>query len=370
MNIKKKFKSKEVVVFHPSIEGAGVEKNLYIITNYLSQKLNKVSLITCDKKKNKFSKKVNIIRPFLNINENSGRPVKYFLCILYLTIYCILKNNKFVVLSFQANIYAIIICKIFNIRIISRSNSSPSGWSKNFLKNIIFNFFLKRADEIIVNSIDFKNELDKKFNLKSILILNPFNFKEIRKKSKEKFKFSFFKKNSLKVLNIARLTDQKDHLTLLKAINLAKRSRRIQLVIVGKGVFKNRLLDYIDNNDLGKFVKLVDYQENPFKFMRLCDVFVLSSIFEGHPNVLVEALSLKKYVISSDCPTGPKEILGNGKYGSLFKPQDYRQLAKILVDFKLDSSAKKKISDGLKTIKIYDHNDKCEAYLKVLKKYI
>ena len=47
--------------------------------------------------------------------------------------------------------------------------------------------------------------------------------------------------------------------------------------------------------------------------MRLCDVFVLSSIFEGHPNVLVEALSLEKYVISSDCPTGPKEILGNGK---------------------------------------------------------
>ena len=58
MNIKKKFKSKEVVVFHPSIEGAGVEKNLYIITNYLSQKLNKVSLITCDKRKINFQKKL------------------------------------------------------------------------------------------------------------------------------------------------------------------------------------------------------------------------------------------------------------------------------------------------------------------------
>ena len=361
MNIKKKIKSKEVVVFHPSIEGAGVEKNLYLITNYLSQKLKKVSLITCDEKKNKFSKKVNIIRPFLNINKNSGRPIKYFLCILYLIIYCILRNNKFVVLSFQANIYAIIICKIFNIKIISRSNSSPSGWSKNFLKNFIFNFFLKRADEIIVNSIDFKNELDKKFNLRSILILNPFNFKEIKKKSK---------KNSLKVLNVARLTDQKDHLTLLKAINLVKKYRRIQLVIVGRGVFKNKLLNYIKNNDLSKFVKLVGFQENPFKFMRLCDVFVLSSIFEGHPNVLVEALSLKKYTISSNCPTGPKEILGNGKYGSLFKLQNYKQLAKILINFKLDNSNKKKISDGLKTIKIYDHNDKCEDYLKVLKKYI
>ena len=366
MNIKKKIKSKEVVVFHPSIEGAGVEKNLYLIINYLSQKLKKVSLITCDEKKNKFSKKVNIIRPFLNVDKNSGRPIKYFLCILYLIIYCIFKNNKFVVLSFQANIYAIIICKIFNIKIISRSNSSPSGWSKNLFKNLIFNFFLKTADEIIVNSIDFKNELDKKFNLKSILILNPFNFKEIKKKSK----VNFFKKNSLKVLNIARLTDQKDHLTLLKAINLVKKYRKVQLVIVGKGVFKDKLLNYIENNNLSKFVKLVGFQENPFKFMRLCDVFVLSSIFEGHPNVLVEALSLKKYVISSNCPTGPKEILGNGKYGSLFKLQNHKQLAKILINFKLNSATKRKISDGLKTIGIYDHNEKCEAYLNVLKKYI
>ena len=370
MNIKKKIKSKEVVVFHPSLEDGGVEKNLYLITNYLSQKLKKVSLITCDEKRNKFSKKVNIIRPFFNVSENSGRPIKYFLCILYLMIYCILRNNKFIVLSFQANIYVIVICKIFNIKIISRSNSSPSGWSKNFLKNFMFNFFLKRADEIIVNSSDFKNELDKKFNLKSVLILNPFNFKEIKKKSKEKFKFSFFKKKSLKVLNVARLTDQKDHLTLLKAINVVKKFRTIQLVIIGRGVFKNKLLNYIESNNLSKFVKLLDYQENPFKFMRLCDVFVLSSIFEGHPNVLIEALSLKKYVISSNCPTGPKEILGNGKYGSLFRLQNYKQLAKILINFKLNSSAKKKISDGIKTIKIYNHNDKCDAYLKVLKKYI
>ena len=93
MNIKKKIKSKEVVVFHPSLEDGGVEKNLYLITNYLSQKLKKVSLITCDEKRNKFSKKVNIIRPFFNVSENSGRPIKYFLCILYLMIYCILRSK-------------------------------------------------------------------------------------------------------------------------------------------------------------------------------------------------------------------------------------------------------------------------------------
>ena len=101
MNIKKKSKSKEVVVFHPSIEGAGVEKNLHIITNYLSKKLNKVSLITCDES-NKFINKVNLVRPFIKISENSGRPLKYFLCILTLIWYCISKNKSFVLLSFQA----------------------------------------------------------------------------------------------------------------------------------------------------------------------------------------------------------------------------------------------------------------------------
>ena len=93
MNIKKEFKSKEVVIFHPSIEGGGVEKNLYIIANFLSLKIKKVSLITCDNKNEKFSKKLKIIRPVIKVNENSGRPIKYFLCILTLFRHCITRNN-------------------------------------------------------------------------------------------------------------------------------------------------------------------------------------------------------------------------------------------------------------------------------------
>ena len=371
MNPKIKNLIKDVLIFHPSIEGAGVEKNLYIIANYLSNKLNKVSLITCDNKKEYFTNKLNVIKPSIKVDANAGRPIKYFLCILTLIKYCILNRNKFILLSFQANIYAIIICKFFNIKIVSRSNSSPSGWSKNYFKNIIFNFFLKRADRIIVNSKDFKKELDKKFNIKSTLILNPFNFEEIKKKSKEKIYLNFFKKkNTLRIVNVARLTDQKDHVTLLKAINIVKNHRNVELIIVGRGVFKVKLHNYIKENKLEKFVKLVGYQKNPFKFIRLCDVFVLSSIFEGHPNVLVEAMSLKKFIISSDCPTGPREILGNGKYGSLFKPQDFKRLANLLINFRLDKNNKIKINDGLKTLYIYDYEKKCEEYLDVMKPYL
>ena len=68
-----------------------------------------------------------------------------------------------------------IFCKIFNIKIIIRPNSSPSGWSQNPLKQFIFTHTLKQADRIIVNSFKFKNELKKKLNIKSKCIYNPLN---------------------------------------------------------------------------------------------------------------------------------------------------------------------------------------------------
>ena len=75
-----------------------------------------------------------------------------------------------------------------------------------------------------------------------------------------------------------------------------------------------------------KIVKLIGYKENPESYIKISDVFVLSSVYEGLPNVLIETLYLKKYVISSDCHTGPKEILNNGQYGDLFNVGDYYDL--------------------------------------------
>ena len=75
-----------------------------------------------------------------------------------------------------------------------RSNSSPSGWSQNILKKKIFKYFLNVADQIIVNSVEFKKELKLKFNVKSICIYNPLNINEIIKLSKKKISFKFFKK--------------------------------------------------------------------------------------------------------------------------------------------------------------------------------
>ena len=77
---------------------------------------------------------------------------------------------------------------------------------------------------------------------------------------------------------------------------------------------------------------------------------VLSSIFEGLPNVLLEALTLKKFIISTNCPTGPNEILQYGKYGYLYKPKDYKKLSELILKFSRNKNVCKKMS--LKDFKV------------------
>ena len=97
------------------------------------------------------------------------------------------------------------------------------------------------ADEIIVNSYDFKKQMDKEFNLETKLILNPFDYKKIKKLKNEKIKDNFFKdkKKFLKLLNAARLTDQKDHLTLLRAFKIINKKINSKLLIIGSGKNKD-----------------------------------------------------------------------------------------------------------------------------------
>jgi len=166
--------TKSLILFMPSIEGGGVEKNLIIISNYFSKKIKNIKLISAENRlHNFFNKKINFISPSRKFSKNKNKITKYLIC-LFLLFKEYLKNKNFIIFAFQANIYAIIFAKILNIKIIARPNSSPSGWSKNPLKKILFKFFLPMADEIIVNSYDFKKQMDKEFNLETKLILNPF----------------------------------------------------------------------------------------------------------------------------------------------------------------------------------------------------
>ena len=231
----------------------------------------------------------------------------------------IFKNKNSVVLSFQANVYCGFLSKLFGFNLIIRSNSSPEGWSKNFIKKFFYKFGLDGADKVIVNSNDFKKIIKKKFNINSVKIYNPLNAQEIINLSKKKIKFNFFTKDCLNLINIGRLEDQKDHLTLLRAIKLIKDKIKVKLLIIGNGSMQNEIDKFIEKNNLKYNVKIINNINNPFPYLLKSDLFVLSSIFEGLPNVLLEALTLNKFVISTNCSTGPSEILLKGKGGFYFQ---------------------------------------------------
>ena len=355
---------KRLIIFIPTIEDGGVEKNLFIISNFLKNKINDISLITISKKfKNRFNKKINFISLKSNFWDKLGRRKKFIIG-LYLLFLQILKNRNTTVLSFQGNIYCTILCKLLRIKIIVRSNSSPEGWSQNIFKFYCFKYILRLADKIIVNSQDFKKKFKSQFNVNAVCIYNPLNKEEIIKKSNIKSKLKLEKKN-INLISVGRLVDQKDQITLLKAINIIKNKIKLKLIIVGKGEEKNKLLNYIHNNDLSKCVKLIGYKKDPYNLIKLSDIFLLSSIYEGLPNVLLETQALKTFIISSDCPTGPREILLNGKAGSLFKVGDYKNLSKLIINYSENRNKfSKKISIGYKNLNRFDYNKNLNSYLK------
>ncbi len=217
-----------------------------------------------------------------------------------------------------------------------------------------------------MNSLEFQKEFKKKFNVKTICIYNPLNKKEILSKSKNNINLSFFKKNNkLKILNIGRFTDQKDHLTLLRSAKILKDKYNLNfiLLIMGRGQNRKKIQIFITKNNLSENVKLIGFKKNPYKYIKHCNLFVLSSRFEGLPNVLLEAITLKKFVISSNCPTGPNEILNDGKGGLLFKTGNPNDLAKkIYYYYNNTKLLNKKIHFAYKNLNRFDYNKNLEKY--------
>lgn len=365
INIKKK--QKKIIIFNPSIEDGGVEKNLYIITNYLVNKKFDVDLISSDlNKKKKFLSKTNFIHSNLFVKKNSGRYIKYISCLISL-IRKIIVDKNCIILSFQANIYCVIVCWIFNIKIIARLNTAPQGWDHNFWKNKIYSYFIKKAHVCIVNSVSFKKEVDKRYGTNAVLIHNPFEFKEIANLSIKKIKYKY-PKNKINLISVGRLTAQKDQMTLIKSLTKVKNKNKFFLTIIGKGQKEKELKKFTRENNLNSCVKFLGYKINPFPYIKMADIFILSSKYEGSPNVLIEAQFLKKYIISTNCPTGPREILKGYKNSKLFDVGDFRKLALLIESFKKNTRSKNlTFFSGLNK---YKANRSCEKYIKVIQSMI
>ena len=363
---------KNIIFFMPFIDQGGVEKNLILITNYLCKKISNIKICTLSfNKRNKFDKKIKFISPSIKVARNLNIKIKYIIC-LYILFKFLLKNKDSIVFTFQVNIYCVLLCKILNIKIIVRNNSSPSGWNHNIFKRQIYKYIISKSDKIIVNSLDFQKQMKKKLNLETECIFNPLNISEIIRESKKKINQNYFReKSSLKLINIGRFTDQKDQITILKAANILKEHMNFELLIIGSGEKKDELTQFVKKNNLSKFVKIISVYSNLYKILKQSDVFILSSKYEGLPNVLLEAASLKKFIISTNCPTGPNEILLNGKGGLFFKIGDYNDLSeKIIIYSKNKKKFNKKILASFRGLQRYDLEKNLMKYHKILINFI
>jgi glycosyltransferase involved in cell wall biosynthesis len=117
------------------------------------------------------------------------------------------------------------------------------------------------------------------------------------------------------VLGVGRLAKQKDFATLLRAFAAVRSSRVARLAILGEGEERPALESLARELDIGADLWLPGYQRNPFKFMARAGIFVLSSLYEGSPGALVQALACGAPVVATDCPSGPREILGRAGAG-------------------------------------------------------
>ena len=179
--------------------------------------------------------------------------------------------------------------------------------------------------------IELSKDLSRHVNRSVETIHSPSCDKNIYLLQHKKIKFKF-KKNCIYLINISRFSEYKGQMDILKATKfLFNKYKNLKLILIGYGVYKKKIIEFIKNNDLEENVSIVDNCSNPYPYLKKSDLFIFASRYEGFPNVLNEALMLNTPVISSDCKSGPKEILLNGKGGDLFPRKNYYKL-KILIE--------------------------------------
>ena len=231
--------------------------------------------------------------------------------------------------------------------IVSEHNDLSSGhpfglgWYERHLPPLSRRLY-QQAAAIVAVSRGVTENLARRTGLpreRIITIYNAVVTPDLEEKAREPLDHSWFAPNSPPViLSVGRLGKAKDFLTLIRALAEVKQSRPAHLIILGEAANPKRsakrqaeLYRLAEELGVRDDVRLEGYVANPFPYMRHAAVFALSSLYEGFGNVLVEAMACGCPVVSTDCRSGPAEILDHGTYGPLVPVGDHRALAEAIL---------------------------------------
>ena len=197
-------------------------------------------------------------------------------------------------------------------------------WLNRMFIQLIQKVVIRNADKILGVSKGVVQDLIERYKVddhhlgKFQAIYNPLYEEKIEVMGREKIDVSAFNVPGTRLITVGRLVKQKDHVTLLHAFKLLlKKIPDAHLFIIGIGAEESNLKSTTLNLAISDKVVFLGYTHNPYAYVSKCDLFILSSLYEGFGNVIVEALSTGTNVVSTNCPSGPGEILNNGEFGFL-----------------------------------------------------
>lgn len=366
---------KKIVLLSSSLAGGGSESVCVSIANSFADKGWQVDLVVLNLKNetylNRLSKNINLV--VLNVNH-----ARY--CFLPLLKY-IYKENPKIALVFNYELSAILVMLRLSlklkIKIISRNNNTMSikleefddlnFWSRNIVKPLI-KYFYKKIDHVVNQCHDMQKDLIALYpelNKNSSVIFNPLpaHIQEYA----TNHDLSLIKKENY-LLCVGRLEKQKSFHYIIEAFaGIVNKFPKLRLKIVGKGNLEKELKQKAFEYSVEDKVDFEGFQKNIIPYYLYAKATVLTSIYEGYPNVLIESIAMNTPVVAFDCVSGPNEIIHNGINGYLVNYKDIDDLKKKL---SITLSKKFNYKDLKKSISQNQIKQVYNDYDKLLSTYI
>jgi glycosyltransferase involved in cell wall biosynthesis len=200
----------------------------------------------------------------------------------------------------------------------------------------------------------------------SRVIYNPIDLERIREVAAQPFDHPWLKNHEIPViLTVARMAKQKQLDQLVSAFAKVLETLPARLIILGDGLLRREIEQLCKALDIEKFVSLPGYDQNPYRFMAACDVFVLASAWEGCPIALQEAMACGAAVIVNDAPGGSKDIIGYGQFGMLTPAGNTDALAEAIIRLLTNIDLRKYYQQKAKQgVKMFDYCEISKQYLE------
>lgn len=347
----------KICIFFHRFDGGGAERTTVILANELYRRGHNITIAVRYNKgplKALLNPEIPVIDMKLPENGKLTKNLKNILCLIQLMNgkqYDLIVAAMSEMAQVAAAAHALsskvtpLICVLHNTMSVERTSFQTA-------RHFFFNFFDRHYSRVIAVSeavrIDYLSCCRTNPG-KAVTIYNPVIDDRIFKLSRQRPLHPWLEQDRTytTLLMVGRLTQQKNHSLMFHALKLLRDTGDFRLILLGEGEQQPVLVREAEELGLAPWIDFAGFSDNPYGYMASCDCLVLSSRYEGLPTVLIEAMACGCRIVSTDCPSGPREILLEDKYGVLVEMDNPRALkAGILraLEQKLDREALRKRS--------------------------